>query len=1506
MALGKTIHRMIASMLLGMILLGATLSFAWTWGSDNTWNNPTTMMGAAAGTAYWFGMYVKINGTQQNLTQVDKYASDTATYFWLLNESRTPLGNWSFSGNTVYPNVVLEANREYYFMLGNYSGNRYHNDTPSFPYQSNIGFNVTGGLYRQLPSTWGNASETFAIMVIKTQLNLTDAGGGETDSQITWSNMLSNVTNNTAVNTGTPINISVLWNSNATLSMFANSSKVNTSGTFTNSTWTAIGVTNWTNFTYIFPSEQGSNLTIKVYANDTNHTNVTGIWYWYNVSVVPPSCGSSYGTETPLITQLGSEATFNSSLKTVVSGGTATTNNGGYMFINTTTNPQWAIVQTNTSYDNFTAKVFLHDYSVISANLAFEARSNNATPSGSDCVGATCVPFANGQKVGINIQNGNSNIFHYNTSGVIRYCTGNDTWGSTALNFNMPTDYWLTIMRNQTAYNVSVKASTYYLYCTIALSSVNDTTNKDYIQFGDPMGSYWYGHMSLQNFSLSDLTVGGANCSASTYSNLASNVTNNTQVKTSSPISFSAQWSDVISLSHYMNSSNINNSGWANGTWTAFSAGNWSNYTILFPSAETSNLSFRIYANNSLNNQTVTPAWFFWNTSYLAKTASIVNLSLNDTIGNVSYTYGQMTKASGWMVLPSDLSGSLFRNGTSVASGQSSGTLMGYINGTENSADINNSLFYGMSQGAGASLIISDGKINANAGSTAGGVSFISTKEKYDHFTVTVYVSEITGANAWSDIIGLRNVNRTTNPGCIQNASLSNNGDCDGAFEYIDNKAMILANAGFVGMWVMQSNHSNWMCGSPSTSGTPWVPEQWYEVRTAARDSSINMIPPYYARISANDTAYNFTVWKGSTINSTPTSSFSCTFKYQNMTIDGQSGIDMNGTNGSVHVGTGHTEWVWWGGESMKLQNFTLKNNSASSGSSTPGTETIRLGAGMHNYTQYFAGNENYTDAFLTYWANVTPVSAAVLAFPVTQTINYTQSVNEYCYSNASACSIYRNNTLISNNSNEVLGVGYYQFKANLSDTQNYTNTISTIENLTVNKASPSLNLNLTPESGTIGSGIPVTITCNAPSQLSVNMYSDTAQVSNPLVTSFNTTGVYNYTCNTTGNTNYTSGDITKNFTVVALGQLNIFGVYDERNTSNQLNFDVQVYNSSYSASSTNITAYSNNLVRGYLTIVISAAGYGTRYYNANVSSVDYYNMTGYLLNSSLGTTVQFTIKNQNGNTIEGANVTVSRLFTNWTMVSSTLSDSAGVVPFFADQTANYKVNVAKSGYDPKEFTMTLSSTSYDVILSGIAYTGNYTPGLWENISYYVSPSGAGITNKSTVFNFTINSTDSRLEWWGMRVADSNGTTLCWVNETNPFGGSANCTLDLTNHAGENYTYQTWFKKTGFAAWFDPLIVYVNRWTKSGLYKILSDVGAMSPIAVGILALIISIMSVGVATTSMPFGTKVGSGFIMLMVLGVFIWGMEAVNGAGYIWNWGIFLVTAIAIAGYYYLKGGW
>jgi hypothetical protein len=67
-------------------------------------------------------------------------------------------------------------------------------------------------------------------------------------------------------------------------------------------------------------------------------------------------------------------------------------------------------------------------------------------------------------------------------------------------------------------------------------------------------------------------------------------------------------------------------------------AGNWSNYTITFPSAVGSNISVRIYGEDISKNQNATGIWFWWNVTPSAGDTTPPTYSLNSTNSTLAGT----------------------------------------------------------------------------------------------------------------------------------------------------------------------------------------------------------------------------------------------------------------------------------------------------------------------------------------------------------------------------------------------------------------------------------------------------------------------------------------------------------------------------------------------------------------------------------------------------------------------------------------------------------------------------------------------------------------------------------------------------------------------------------------------------------------------------------------------------------------------------------------------------
>lgn len=189
----------------------------------------------------------------------------------------------------------------------------------------------------------------------------------------------------------------------------------------------------------------------------------------------------------------------------------------------------------------------------------------------------------------------------------------------------------------------------------------------------------------------------------------------------------------------------------------------------------------------------------------------------------------------------------------------------------------------------------------------------------------------------------------------------------------------------------------------------------------------------------------------------------------------------------------------------------------------------IYLPAGVWNYTCNVSQTENYTSATSSQIYTVSTRNANVQVYPTTQTIMYPTEVTQYCTDDADLknCSIFRNDSTITNNTAITLGAGAYVYKANLTDTANYTN-YEDIETLTVNKRVLSgsisgndvtypTSVNVVPSESNIGDGDTVYYFWR--NYILVSQQTGSAPSAD---TSLLGADTYSYILNSTGGVNYT------------------------------------------------------------------------------------------------------------------------------------------------------------------------------------------------------------------------------------------------------------------------------------------------------------------------------------------------------------------------------------------------
>lgn len=553
----------------------------------------------------------------------------------------------------------------------------------------------------------------------------------------------------------------------------------------------------------------------------------------------------------------------------------------------------------------------------------------------------------------------------------------------------------------------------------------------------------------------------------------------------------------------------------------------------------------------------------------------------------------------------------------------------------------------------------------------------------------------------------------------------------------------------------------------------------------------------------------------------------------------------------------------------------TIKLYRNNSDVTTQNNSAVSLPANSYSYVCNSTSTNNFTVGSNSSTYVVNKLNANVQISPATQTIAYRTSVNQYCLDSSSfyVCGLWRNNTLLSNNSNILLASGIYVYDSNITDTSNYSS-YSSQTTLNVSKAVPPINFTITPGT-TVTEGTDVNISCNYPSEISVNLYNDSSSISNPFI--FQTTGktgTWNYTCNSTATSNYTSGTASQSITVGASGALIIAAVYDEK-TLVPLTFNLTIYNSTFSSTSSNIVTYNNATVKGDLTISISASGYVPRNYYVYVSSNSTVSMSGYLLKAIDGVYITYWSFSTNNPTGEYNSYHVFKRFitSSYVTMAESKADLEGKGTMFLDPYTNYVINSETS-----DGSLIWNSSSYNpnpsfilkISFGGLA-TGSNQTWLFTKTNYSLTPTDTylriNVGGNVTQFNYTITDGNNSIEWFSLRLIYYNGTVLYFSNDsTHPSGGTILVNLNYTNLTSYLIA-ETLMKKTGYSL-FGVNRSYIVWRTSSAIPDVLEQ-AASSGLSLSVLALISVFCSFAIAMVSNKW-IRTGSGLIYLAILTIF------------------------------------
>ncbi len=191
------------------------------------------------------------------------------------------------------------------------------------------------------------------------------------------------------------------------------------------------------------------------------------------------------------------------------------------------------------------------------------------------------------------------------------------------------------------------------------------------------------------------------------------------------------------------------------------------------------------------------------------------------------------------------------------------------------------------------------------------------------------------------------------------------------------------------------------------------------------------------------------------------------------------------------------------------------------------------LAVGYYQYDFNVTGNQNYSNASTTLYANVTKGTPVLTYYlngaTANSTVVYPGTVNASGSTTGGTLAIYKNGTLVTNGEANILAVAYYQYDFNVTGGQNYSDISRTLY-ANVTQATPGLSLYLNGAEGnlTVAYGTKVTVTANnSASQPTYGLYRDGVTISSGDVVSNLSYGTtYTYVYNTSGNENYSAANV--------------------------------------------------------------------------------------------------------------------------------------------------------------------------------------------------------------------------------------------------------------------------------------------------------------------------------------------------------------------------------------------
>ena len=259
-------------------------------------------------------------------------------------------------------------------------------------------------------------------------------------------------------------------------------------------------------------------------------------------------------------------------------------------------------------------------------------------------------------------------------------------------------------------------------------------------------------------------------------------------------------------------------------------------------------------------------------------------------------------------------------------------------------------------------------------------------------------------------------------------------------------------------------------------------------------------------------------------------------------------------------------------------------------------------------------GNANYSSASITkaitinqnntFTLTATSSNGTSFTYPI-----YTTLTGTGCPTGL--CNLYNGNTIIGNPSTYLFGVGTYNIKYNQSDTENYSNSQSSVVTITVSQNTTSTTLITSPATPQ-NYGVLTNFTCSNTYGTSVMTINTVDKSSEKGLNLNRSAGVYNINCSYTGNANYSSSSDTGIYTINQIASGLTLWLDNAQANKTITQGQIIYVNATRTTGQINISLYKDGSLINQGINIFNLTNYSTiGYYKFNATIINSTNYTG-------------------------------------------------------------------------------------------------------------------------------------------------------------------------------------------------------------------------------------------------------------------------------------------------------